>query len=131
MKGEKSCCWGPTVLRLVLGPLFVFPGVMKLLNPSMIIGMLGTLGFPMPTFWAWLLLLSEIIFGISVFLGFRVKYTVWPLVVVLVVATLIVYLPGLGKDPMVTGTVLFHLLGIASLVSVFLSGAGAWAADKE
>ena len=131
MNGEKSSCLGPTVLRLALGPLFIFPGIMKLLHPSMIIGMLGTLGFPMPTFWAWLLLLSEIIFGMSVFLGFKVKYAVWPLIVILTIATLTVYLPGLGKDPVVIGNVLFHLLGIASLVSVFLSGAGAWAIDKK
>ena len=131
MKGEKCCGFGASVLRLVLGPLFVIPGVSKLMNPGMIIGMLGSLGFPAPVFWGWLLLLSEIIFGASVFLGFKVKYAVWPLVVVLLVATVTVYLPKLATDPTAIVNVLFHLLGIASLVSVFLTGAGAWAVDKE
>lgn len=122
--------YSPTVLRLVLGLLFLIPGFMKLMNPPMIIGMLGDLGFPAPTFFGWLLLLSEIAFGLSVLVGFRVKYTVWPLVVVLLVATLTVYVPKLGTDPMAPITVLFHVLGIAALVSVFLSGAGALAVDK-
>lgn len=122
--------YSPTVLRLVLGFLFLVPGLMKLFNPKTIIGMLGGLGFPAPMFFGWLLLLSEIVFGLSVLVGFKVKYTVWPLVVVLVVATLTVYLPALGKDVMAPITVLFHMLGIAALVSVFLSGAGALAVDK-
>lgn len=130
MKYEK-CDLGPAILRLVLGPLFIIPGVSKLLNPQMIIGMLGSLGFPFPTFWGWLLLASEIIFGASVFAGYKVKHTVWPLVIVLSVATVTVYLPGIGKDPMVAINILFHLLGIAALVSVFLTGAGALAVDNN
>lgn len=127
MKTEKCCDLGPAVLRLVLGPLFVVPGVSKLLNPGMIIGMLGSLGFPAPVFFGWLLLLSEIVFGAAVFAGYKVKYVVWPLVLVLVVATITVYLPKLATDPMAIVNVLFHLLGVAALVNLYLSGAGKWA----
>lgn len=123
--------YGPSVLRLVLGPLFVIPGIMKLTNPGMIIGMLGGMGFPGATFWGWLLLLSEIVFGAAVFVGWRVKYTVWPLVVVLVVATALVHIPAMAGNPMGLINVLFHLLGIAALLSLNLTGPGAHAVSEK
>ncbi|MBI1969648.1 DoxX family protein [Candidatus Woesearchaeota archaeon] len=122
--------YSPAVLRLILGPLFIVPGISKLLNPGMIIGMLGGMGFPGASFFGWLLLLSEIIFGLCVLLGWKVKYTVWPLVVVLLVATIMVHIPAMVGNPMGAITVLFHLLGIAALVSVFLTGAGALSIDS-
>ena len=97
----------------------------------MIIGMLGKLGFPAATFFGWLLLLSEIGFGASVLVGWKVKYTVWPLVLLIFVAAMTVYIPMLGTDPMAPISIMFHMLGIVALVSVFLTGAGALAVDKE
>lgn len=123
--------FGPTALRLVLGPLFLIPGIMKLMDPSMIIGMLGSLGFPAPTFFGWLLLLSEIVFGASVLVGWRTKQTVWPLVVVLVVAILSVHIPAMATNPMGLINVLFHLLGVAALLSVYFTGPGEWSVGEE
>lgn len=121
----------PTILRITLGPLFFIPGIMKLMNPDMIIGMLGGLGFPTPTLFGWVLILSEIVFGASVLVGWKLKYTVWPLVVILAVAAVTVYLPKLGSDPMALISILFHSTGIAGLVSLYLSGAGAMAVSEE
>lgn len=122
-----------TLLRVLLGLLFVVPGLGKLMNPAMIIGMLGQLGFPGPAFWGWLLLLSEIIFGAALILGYKVKWTAWPLVIVLVVATLIVHLPQLGDPnaPMALIDVLFRLVGIAGLIVVSAAGPGAYAISKN
>ncbi|MBI4016938.1 MAG: DoxX family protein [Candidatus Aenigmarchaeota archaeon] len=130
MANDKSE-YGPTLLRLVLGPLFLIPGFSKLANPSMITQMLEGLGFPAPAFFGWLLLLSEIIFGASVLLGWKVKYTVWPLTIVLLVAVATVYVPKLATDPMAMISVLFHALGIAALISLSLTGPGALAISKE
>ena len=113
--------WGPLVLRVFTGLLFFIPGLMKLLNPSMIIGLLGNLGFPVAAFFGWLVLISELLFGGLVILGWKLRYTVWPLVVILGVATLTVVLPSMSSGP---ADLLFHLLGIAALVSLFFSGAG-------
>jgi len=118
---------GPTVLRIALGLLFIVPGLTKLMAPSGVIGMLGSLGFPAPAFWGWLLLLSEIIFGLALVFGFKVKWTVWPLVIVLLVATFTVYVPKLGTPEGNPVQVLFHLLGMAGLVSLFFTGPGRWA----
>ena len=132
MKCETKCAeYGPTILRLVLGLLFILPGFNKLMNPGMIIGMLGELGFPATSFFGWILILSEILFGISVLIGWKVKYTVWPLVIILAVATITVGLPALGSSPMAMINVIFHVLGIAALVSLYLSGPGAYAVEKQ
>lgn len=122
--------YGPFALRLVLGLLFLIPGVMKLMDPGMIIGMLGGMGFPVATAFGWILLLSEIIFGVCILLGWKVKYTAWPPVIILLVATVMVHIPAMAGNPMGLIMVLFHVLGIAALVSVFLTGAGALSLDN-
>jgi len=128
---ENYSNYSPTMLRAILGPLFILPGIMKLMNPAMISGMLGSMGFPAPTLFAWILIISEIGFGLAVLAGFKIKYTVWPLVVILLVATALVFAPMIGTDPSAPGQVLFHLLGIAALVSLFFTGAGKIAVDKN
>ena len=126
MKGTSE--YGPTLLRLVLGVMILVMGIKKLLNPEMIIGFLGSLGFPVPIFFGWLLLLSEIVFGAAVLIGWKVRYTVWPLLVVLVVATVLVILPASGQDQL---NLLFHILAIAALISLSLTGPGALSVSKE
>ena len=122
--------YGPTLLRLVLGLLFVIPGISKLMNPDMIIGMLGGMGFPAASFFGWVLLLSEIIFGLAVLVGLKVRWAVWPLVAILAVAIVMVHIPALAASPMGVPNLLFHVLGVAALISLSLSGAGAIAVDN-
>ena len=124
---DKYKDYGPTLLRLSLAAIFLYAGIGKLLNPAGPTGMLGGLGFPVPAFFAWVLLLSEIIFGIAVLLGWQLNYTVWPLVVILVVATIFVAIPMAGGNYITT---LFHIIAIAALVSLFLTGPGAASIQK-
>ncbi|OIO80690.1 hypothetical protein AUJ84_02850 [Candidatus Pacearchaeota archaeon CG1_02_32_132] len=127
---ENNKGHGLAILRVVAGLLFLLPGIMKLMDPAGITGMLTGLGFPAPSFLAWILLLSEIIFGASLIVGWKTKYTTWPLVIVLLVATLTIALPGALENPMGWVNVLFHLVGIGALISIFLDGPGAWAVSK-
>jgi len=120
-----------TILRVLIGILFLFTGVMKLINPAGPTAMLTGLGFPVPQIFAWILLLSEIIFGILVLVGFKTKYTVWPLVIILIVATVLVAYKGTINNPMGWVNVLFHLIGIAALYVIFVEGPGALAISKE
>jgi putative oxidoreductase len=131
MNENHNAQYGATILRVILGLLFIVPGISKLMNPGMIAGMLGDLGFPAAAFFGWIVLLSEISFGAAVLLGYKVRYTVWPLVTILGVAILSVHLPKIFASPMGIINVTFHILGIGTLVSLYLTGAGALALDKE
>ncbi|HLC31975.1 MAG TPA: DoxX family protein [Candidatus Nanoarchaeia archaeon] len=109
------------VFRVLLGLLFVFTGVSKLIDlGGGISGMLAELGFPLPLFFGWIVLLAELLCGIAVVVGWQTKYTVWPLVIVLAVATVLVVLPAALADPMGWVNVFFHLISIAGLVHVGL-----------
>ena len=118
----------PLMTRMVLGLMFLVAGIGKLMNPSGIIGMLSNSGFFLPTFWGWLVILSEILFGGTVLLGWKLKYTTWPLVIVMIVATVIAVLPNVAKSP--TG-LFFHLLTIVGLIGLTLTGPGKWAIEKK
>jgi putative oxidoreductase len=123
--------YAPALIRLGLGLLFIIPGLAKLANPQMIIGMLTGLGIPAPALMGWVVLLSEILFGAAVLAGWKLQKTVWPLVLVLVVALFMVHVPNwIAAAPMAMPIALFHILGIAALVSLYFSGAGAVAVKQ-
>lgn len=111
--------YGPFVLRLGIGGLFVAAGIMKLFDPAMIEGMLGGFGFPAPVFWTWLLILSELFFGTAVLTGFKLKWTTIPLAIILVVAIV------LSFDNI--GVVMNNIVFLFCLLSLWLSGPGALA----
>ena len=125
----KNKNYGQGLIRIVVGLLFFLIGIIKLTNPSGIIDGLSALGLPAPAFFGWLMLLVEIVFGLSVLLGWKVRYTVWPLVVIIIAAILIVWLPRAFDIPSIS-TFFLHLLALASLISLFLHGPGAWSIGK-
>ncbi|RZD30540.1 hypothetical protein CXT76_02370 [Candidatus Parvarchaeota archaeon] len=79
-----------TLNRLLLGGLFIFEACLKLfvIKPEGVTNIISNLGFPLPLFFAWVLILSELVFGFSVFINWRLKLTTWPLVIILVIAAL-------------------------------------------
>jgi uncharacterized membrane protein YphA (DoxX/SURF4 family) len=111
--------YAPFVLRLSVGGIFLFAGIMKLFDPNMVSGMLGGMGFPAPAFWTWLLIAAEALCGASVLLGFKLKWAAVPLMIVS-----IVILAVASAQAMVAISLL------ASLVSLWLSGPGKWALSK-
>jgi uncharacterized membrane protein YphA (DoxX/SURF4 family) len=74
--------------RILLGLLMLIPGIMALFitKPQGVSNMLGGLGFSFPVFWAWLLILSELAFGILVIFGWRLQWSVIPPIFILLVA---------------------------------------------
>ncbi|MBS3081453.1 DoxX family protein [Candidatus Pacearchaeota archaeon] len=81
------------VNRILLGLVMLVPGLLKLfvMKPVAIVGLLSGLGFFAPTFFAWVLILSEIVFGIAILASWRLKYTVWPPIIIMIVAAFTVY----------------------------------------
>lgn len=79
--------------RILLGLLMLIPGLLKLfvMKPAAIEGMLSGIGFPVPMFFAWVLILSEIVFGIAILANWKMEYSVWPPIVILLIAAFTVY----------------------------------------
>jgi uncharacterized membrane protein YphA (DoxX/SURF4 family) len=77
-----------TTNRILLGLLMLIPGLLKLIvmGPSAIIDMLTGIGFPVPSFFAWLLIISEIVFGTAILAKYKLKLAIWPPIVILLIA---------------------------------------------
>jgi putative oxidoreductase len=115
--------FGPFALRIGVGGIFVFAGIMKLMDPQMITGMLESLGFPGAAFWAWLLIIVELLCGAAVLTGFKLKWTTIPLAIVMIVAI------AVSLDQV--SVVINNFVILSALVSLWLSGPGAWALDRK
>lgn len=66
--------YAPTVLRVVVGAVFMFTGISKITNPPGFIGFVTTLGFPLPGLLAWLPILFEPIGGALLILGIGTRW---------------------------------------------------------
>ncbi len=79
------------VNRILLGLLMLVPGIVKLtvFKPSGVTSMLSGMGFPLPMFFAWILILAEIVFGIAILANWKLEYTAWPPIVILLVAVVV------------------------------------------
>jgi len=79
-----------TTNRILLGLLMLVPGLLKLfsLGAGAVTGMLSRIGLFSwaPGFWAWVLILSEILFGIAILAKWKLEYTVIPPMIILLVA---------------------------------------------
>lgn len=112
-------------LRVTLGLLFIIPGFAKLMNPASIQTMLSGIGIPFPEIFGWIVILSEIICGSALILGFRVREMAWPLVIILIVATLFIHMQSINPSNSTSVmNVLWHLVGIAALVHLQTVGGG-------
>ena len=92
--------------------------------------MLTGINFIAPTFFAWVLLLSELIFGLAVLVGYKVKYTALPLAFVMLVAEVMVVIPNPDQGILSTSS-FFHLIAMAGLLTIALEGPGKWAIGKN
>lgn len=76
--------------RIVLGLVMLIPGLSKLFitGSAGVSQMLsGIILFSWaPIFWAWILIISEVIFGVAILVNYKLKYTVIPPMIILVVA---------------------------------------------
>jgi uncharacterized membrane protein YphA (DoxX/SURF4 family) len=128
MKEKNYHLLGHTLLRVTIGLLFVISGIRKFSNPEGVSGMLGGIGFPAPIAFAWILIASEFIFGLLIFIGYKVKYTAWPLAFVLFVALITVTIPNSGIG---STNAFFHMISIAGLITIALTGPGKFGLSKD
>lgn len=129
--------YGPFVLRIILGILFMIHGLGKFGvigdgNLQMVVGFFTKIGMPLPDLTAPLVAAVETIGGLALILGIGTRFVSLILAVVIGVALLFVKLPA-NLNPLapflgMSGWEL-DLLYIGGLVTLMLHGSGAVAVD--
>ncbi len=127
-----KCCpkmadYGLLALRVIMGVIFIYSGYIKLANPAMMIGMFSALHFPAPTFWNYLVALTELIGGIMVLLGVYARYAAAVLSFVMLVAIILLAKMS-GFNLMTIGYPLACMGGLLALAGV---GAGKYRVLKS
>lgn len=116
------------ILRLTIGVIFVLHGMGKLFGSfggggiEGLTQMLSGLGFGVPSFWAWILAVSEFLAGIFLILGVLPKMSAFLIVAIMVVAIVTVH--GSKGFFAMQGGFEYQLLIIAASISLMLTGAG-------
>jgi len=129
MKHNNGVIWTHTIVRILIGLMFVIAGYNKLMNPAGVQGMVsGIAAFAWASgFWAWALILSELIFGLALVVGYKVKYTVWPLVIILAV----IWIRSVFAGNILSSNAFFHLITGVVLMMIAFAGTGKFAISKD
>lgn len=128
--------YGPFILRLVLGAIFILHGWDKVVGMYGyfihgaewgFVGMVGSLQYVPtwpPLFWAICATLAEFVGGICVLLGFKTRWAAGAIAIVMFVAMVGFHIPA-GDN------VEKHLALFAMGVSLIASGPGRWSVKIE
>ena len=121
--------WGITVLRVVVGIVFLVHGGQKLFVFGIggMAGFLGQFGFPAPMLAGILLTATEFLGGLALFLGLFTRWAAIPLAFIMLVATLVVHLKAGFFLP---DGFEFALTLLAANVALALLGSGEASVDR-
>ena len=101
--------------RVLLGLVMLVPGLIKLFGTGAagISGWLGAMALFAwaPMFWAWVLILSEILFGLAILANWKLEWTTIPPMIILVIAAFTVHWGNWSSF-------LLHLLAISNLALI-------------
>lgn len=127
---SKYADFAPLVLRLAVGAIFFMHGYQKLMLMGIpgVTGMLASMGFPAPAFFAVVLIAVELIGGIMLVLGAFTRLAAKLTAIVAFVALVMVHLPKgffLG-----TGGYEYILLILAVSSVLVIMGGGKWSVDR-
>jgi putative oxidoreductase len=125
--------YAPTLLRVMAGIVFFFHGWSKLQNPEGLIGFVGSLGFPVPVFFGWLVILLETVGGLLLIPGLGVRWASLLLAVEMVFTTLLMKSrigliapsrqPGVGAE--------IDLMFLTASLGLFILGAGELSVERN
>jgi putative oxidoreductase len=121
---EKYADDAPLMLRIVLGAIFMYAGLMKVFEYTAE-GFAQSLNFlPFPLFWAWIVIVVEVIGGLFLILGLWVRWTSIFAAINMAVAT------GVTWATMGASMITTPLACFAIAIALLILGAGAWSLEK-
>jgi putative oxidoreductase len=124
-KLEDAYEFAPMPLRITLAALFLYAGIVKLMDLGMVSGFFGSLGIPMPGILGPLVAVLETIGGAFLLLGVLTRLSSMVLAIILVVATIVTF------DAANIGTSLQLIALIGGLLTLMFSGPGRWSLDEK
>ncbi|MFZ0758523.1 MAG: DoxX family protein [Candidatus Sulfotelmatobacter sp.] len=130
MKNFNSQSWGTTLLRVMVGGVFLMHGRQKLFVFGFhgVAGMFGHIGIPFPAFFAVVVTLLEFVGGAALVLGLFTRWIAPLLAFDMLVAVLAVKLKGGFLGP---GGYEFELLLLVASLSLALTGPGRASLDAR
>jgi putative oxidoreductase len=129
MPNGKMQSWGLTVLRVVVGVVFLAHGYQKFFKFGHhgVTGMLAHMGVPLPSFFAAVLMVVEFVGGILLIAGVAVRVVAALIAIDMLVAILLVHAKNGFFNP---GGVEFPLTLLAAAVCLALAGGGAFSVKR-
>ena len=126
----KTSSWGMTILRVVVGAIFIVHGGQKLFVFGIhnVDGMMKHLGIPLPQFFGVVVTLVEFLGGLGLVVGLLARWAAFFLAIDMAVAILKVHLPHGFFNPMGFE---YPLSLFAACVALILIGPGAAALDNR
>ena len=127
---QKYGRFAPTVVRIVVGVLFLLHGLSKIGaigggSVEETTAMFEAMNMPVPVFTAMLAAVVEIVGGLALILGYGTRIAAAALSVIMVVAIVAVKLPA-EANPVAASGYELELALLAGLVVLILQGAGAF-----
>lgn len=117
--------FAPLPLRVGLGAMFLYAGIMKFMGLAGVTGFFGSLGIPIPQALGPLVAVLETLGGAFLLLGLWTRISSFVLAVILVVAVAVTY------DPSKVSSALQHAGLIGGLLALVLAGPGKWSLDEK
>jgi putative oxidoreductase len=122
--------FAPTILRVVVGFIFLVYGYNKLQNPAGFEEMLTGLGFPAPAILSWFVTLLEVIGGAALIVGLLVRPFALLFAIEMIVSSVTVKL-ALGIAPEGATGIELDLAMLAASVVLLILGAGRLSIDQD
>jgi putative oxidoreductase len=128
--------------RILLSFMFIFAGFGKVTDPSATAGMIAGSGLPAATALTYFAGLFELVMGISVLIGYQVRYTGWLLAVFCVFTGVVFHLPTVNvpdfpaaANGWINGLNFVNFLKNITLAGAYImlatNGAGAYSIDAR
>ncbi|UVT20267.1 MAG: DoxX family protein [Nitrospira sp.] len=134
--------WTPLLLRLIVGYGFMAHGYAKFTRgPEQFIGILTSIGIPMPQLMGWATIIVQLLGGLCMVLGTCVLFWSIPMAAILIVAAVTVHWPygfsSIKLQSVIDGRAQFgqpgyetDLLYLVCLAVLVVGGAGPYAVDN-
>jgi putative oxidoreductase len=121
--------WAPFLARLIFGFQFLLGALFKITWHGAEVAQTAAAGVPFPELAVWLAFVLEVVAGIALIIGFKVRTTALVLALYVLLLTFIFYRNV--ADPMVMGMFVSHLAFVAAFLYLSVYGAQRIAVRKD